>query len=80
MTERGLSTLKYIRDTCRARLTPKNLDAILRIKINGPDELDCKIATDNKMGARRPDSISYNVVDDEDIETRKKYLLKGVLF
>lgn len=30
--ERGVSTLKYIRDSQRNRLTPENLDAALRIK------------------------------------------------
>lgn len=38
--ERGFSTLKYIRGTHRSRSTPKNLDAIMHIKLNGPDDLD----------------------------------------
>lgn len=37
--ERGFSTLKYIRDDHRNRLTPKNMDAIMRLKLNGPDDL-----------------------------------------
>ena len=36
----SLSTLKYIEDYQRRRLTPKSLDAMMRININGSDELD----------------------------------------
>lgn len=43
--ERGFSSLKYIRDAHRSRLTPVNLDAIMRIKLNGPDELSYFAAT-----------------------------------
>lgn len=90
--ERGFSTLKYIRDTHRNRLTPKNLDAMMRIKLNGPDELNHfaaekyakkwidkgHLATDNKIGIRNV--VSYNVANDEDIELKKKYLLKSTIF
>lgn len=38
--ERGFSTMKYLRDSRRNRLVPKTLDAMMRIKLNGPDELD----------------------------------------
>lgn len=90
--ERGFSILKYIRDMHRTRLTPKNLDALLRIKINGPDDFnhfvaekyakqwieDGHMATDNKMGSRR--DSSFNIGDDDDIDTKKKYLLRSALF
>lgn len=92
--ERGFSTLKYIRDTHRARLTPKNLDAMMRIKINGPDELhhfaaakyakswinSGHYATDDKRGAQLEENIPYTVANDDDIEMKKKYLLKSTLF
>lgn len=89
--ERGFSSLKYIRDTHRSRLMPKNLDAILRIKINGPDDLhhfaaekyakkwidDGHLATDNKLGAK---SISYNVASDDELDMKKKILINSTLF
>ena len=73
--ERGFSTLEYIRDTHRSRLTPRNLAAMMRININGPDELDYfeaakyarkwidggNLATDSRSGIRKEDSISHNV-------------------
>lgn len=71
--------------------TPKNLDAAMRIKINGPDELDYfsaaryakswiddgHLSTDNKIAARRPESHNIN---DEETETKKNNLLKSILF
>lgn len=92
--ERGFSSLKYIRDTHRSRLTPTNLDAIMRIKLNGPDELDYFAAakyarkwinggnypTDSKAGMRKEESISHSLLEEENIEMQKKYLLKSTIF
>lgn len=87
--ERGFSILKYIRDSHRTRLTPQNLDAIMRIKINGPDNLDFfpaaryakkwiddgHLSTDNIMRAKCPESQN-----DDEIDKKKQYLLKSNLF
>lgn len=92
--ERGFSTLKYVEDTRRRRLTPQNLDAIMRIKLNGPDELDHfaaakyadkwiksgKYATDNPANKRKADSISHSLLEEENVELKKRYLLKSTIF
>lgn len=91
--ERGFSSLKYIRDAHRSRLSPASLDAIMRIKMNGPDELELfqaakyarnwikkHIATDSKVGAKSKDTISHNLLETEDVEAKKKYLLKSSIF
>lgn len=91
--ERGFSMLKYLRDAHRARLTPKNLDAMMRIKVNGPDDLsnfaaakyakkwidDGHFASDSKIRAKNRETTS-NIITDDDIDTKKKYLLKSSLF
>lgn len=90
--ERGFSTLKYIRDTHRNRLTPESLDATLRIKLNGPDELEYfaaakyalkwiktgHFATDSRVQVRKGDTIS--LLEENNRELRKKYLLKSTIF
>lgn len=94
--ERGFSTLKYLRDTHRARLTPKNLDAMMRIKVNGPDDLslfpaakyakkwidDGHFATDSKIRTKKQETTSDIITDDNEdgIDKNKKNLLKSSLF
>lgn len=90
--ERGFSALKYIRDAHRSRLTPQSLDAIMGIKLNGPDELDFFAAskyvrnwiknhhpTDYKIGRKDERTISHSLLEYENIEMKKKYLLKSTL-
>lgn len=92
--ERGFSTLKYLRDDHRSRLTNKTLDAMMRIKLNGPDELDYfaaakyarkwinsgHLATDNRAGAKAEEKISHSLLEEENEITKKKYLLKSTIF
>lgn len=42
--ERGFSTMNYIRNDRRSRLTDENLEDIMRIKLNAKDDLDKFIA------------------------------------
>lgn len=92
--ERGFSTLKYMRDSHRSRLTPANLDAMLRIKLNGPDELDYfaaakyarkwinggHFATDSKVRAKDPETVSHSLLEEENVESKKAYLYKSTIF
>lgn len=91
--ERGFSALKYIRDSHRSRLSPSSLDAIMRIKLNGPDELDhftaAKYArkwvqnhypTDYIIGAKDESHISHSLLEPKNVELKKKYLLKSTIF
>lgn len=92
--KRGFSTLKYLRGSRRSRLVPRNLDAIMRIKLNGPDDLDYftsakyadkwiksgKYATDNPANRKNEDAKSHSLREEENIEIRKKYLLKSTIF
>lgn len=90
--ERGFSALKYVRDSHRSRLTPTSLDAIMRIKLNGPDELDYFAAskyarnwvknhfpTDHKSYGQK-ETTSHSLLEEENIELKKKYLLKSTIF
>lgn len=92
--ERGFSALKYIRDSHRSRLSPTSLDAIMRIKMNGPDELDHFAAvkyarkwvenhhpTDYLMGAKNEMTLSsHSLLEAKNVELKKKYLLKSTIF
>lgn len=84
--ERGFSILKYIRDD-RSRLTPTNLDASLRLKINGPEIVDFPaekyakrwvdknhLPSDSKLQVRVEKKAS------EEEMRQKKYLMKSSLF
>lgn len=85
--ERGFSVLKYIRDDHRSRLTPENLDYILRIKLNGPDDIVDFQA--EKYAKRWVDK--GHLTSDSQIQSKKshhsdnahdkqKFLLKSTLF
>lgn len=80
--ERGFSTLKYIRDDHRNRLTPKNMDAIMRLKINGPDDLANfpaeKYAKKWIDGGHLPTDKNIQIRTKKNID--KSSLLKSTLF
>lgn len=91
--ERGFSTLKYIRDTHRSRLTPESLDAVLRIKLNGPDELEYFAAakyaskwvrkhmpSDAISGSSKKNTAKLSLLEPDNVEMKKKYLLKSTIF
>lgn len=92
--ERGFSTLKYLRDSRRSRLIASTMDTMLRIKLNGPDELDHfpapryadawiksgKYATDYQGNKRAEATISHSLLEEENVEAKRKYLLKSTLF
>lgn len=87
--ERGFSTLNYVRNDRRTKLTKDNLENVMRIKLNGPDELDkfgaVKYAekwikaghmrTDDPQGKRK--IISTDLLINEE---KKKYMLKSTIF
>jgi len=86
--------MKYLRDSRRSRLVPQHFDAMMRIKLNGPDELDYfpaaryadkwiksgKYATDNPANKKSEDQISHSLLEEENIEMKKRYLLRSSLF
>lgn len=71
--DRGFSTLKYLQDSRRKRLAHQTLNAMMRIKFNGPDILildyftvakyadrwikSGKYATDNPANKKKEDAI-----------------------
>lgn len=89
--ERGFSIMNHIRTDRRSRLSGEHLTDIMRIRINGPDEIEkfsaSKYAvnfvekenhyrTDSEV-RRAPKRINLNA---DDIEKKMKYLPKSVLF
>jgi len=38
--ERGFSIMNHIRTSRRSRLSPSTLDSLIRVRLNGPNELD----------------------------------------
>lgn len=84
--ERGFSSLKYIRNDHRTALSPNHLEDIMRIKLNGPDDIDKFAATkyakkwineghlrtDDPQQKRDENSISKSIVRNDD---KKNYML-----
>lgn len=91
--KRGFSTLNYIRNSRRSRLTAEHLEDIMRIKLNGPDDIDKfsaskyaskwvragRMRTDNPQNKRGESSISHELGKNED-EEKKVYLFKSTIF
>lgn len=81
--ERGFSVLKYIRDEHRSRLTPQNLDTILRIKLNGPDEIaDFPAEKYARRWVNKGHLMSDSHLHSQKTENlpKKTFLLKSTLF
>lgn len=83
--ERGFSVLKYIRDDHRSRLTSENLDHVLRIKLNGPDEIaDFQAEKYAKRwldkGHIATDSQAYQSTRVDHSKDKQKFLLRSSLF
>lgn len=88
--ERGFSTLNNIRNPRRSSLSPAHMNDIMRIKLNGPDEIEKFIAvkyarkwvdnhmrTDDSRGVRSADELPTSLVPNE---LQKQYMLSPTIF
>jgi len=72
--ERSFSIMNHIRTSRRSRLKPENLESLMRVRMNGPKDLDTFRARDYadlwyKAGHKRsddPSGIKRRLLDDDD--------------
>lgn len=85
--ERGFSVMNHIKNKRRARLTAKHMEDIMRIRLNGVDELEkfpaARYARDfiNEKHIKTDDprwqkKATTSIEDDDPIQNRKKFLPK----